>query len=192
MTGRWATLTESAVCRRPFSSTPTAESRDDTSVRPTPEFLAHTSAQSARRRKAPLAAVAAATRGDRWLAWTLLGVGLPWLAYTRLYFFLHPRHLTFDGGLFMWYFNKPDPFCGGTRTFAWMWRGDLGRAVSVYPLGPLLFVATVGLVVSGLYVLVTRRAVQLNLSPPMVRGLLVAGFAALRLDWIANCVLLCM
>ena len=47
----------------------------------------------------------------------------------------------------MWYFNKPDPFCGGTRTFAWMWRGDLGRAVAVYPLGPLLFVTTVGLVV---------------------------------------------
>src|SRR2546427_1176865 len=156
-------LTESAVCRRPFSSTPTAESRDDTSVRPTPEFLARTSTQSARSPKAPLAAVAPAMPGDRWLAWTLLGVGLPWLAYTRLYFFLHPRHLTFDGGLFMWYFNKPDPFCGGTRTFAWMWRGDLGRAVAVYPLGPLLFVAKVGLVVYGLYLTITGRGVRLNL-----------------------------
>ncbi len=145
-------------------------------MRPMPESLARTSAQSARSRKAPLAAVAPATPSDRWLAWTLLGVGLPWLAYTRLYFFLHPRHLTFDGGLFMWYFNKPDPFCGGTRTFAWMWRGDVGRAVAVYPLGPLLFVATVALVVYGLYVLVTRRAVQLNLSPAMVRGLLFHRF----------------
>src|SRR2546428_4854576 len=192
MTGRWATLTGSAVCRRPSSSAPTAQSRDDTSVRPMPESLARTSAQSARRRKAPLAAVAAATRGDRWLAWTLLGVGLPWLAYTRLYFFLHPRHLTFDGGLFMWYFNKPDPFCGGTRTFAWMWRGDLGRAVAGYPLGPLLVVTSVGPVVYGLYVLVTRRAVQLNLSPAMVRGLLVVGFVALGLNWIAKVVLLGM
>ncbi len=88
-----------------------------------PESLAHISAQSARSRKAPLAAVAPATPGDRWLAWTLLGVGLPWLAYTRLYFFLHPRHLTFDGGLFMWYFNKPDPFCGGTRVSLADFRG---------------------------------------------------------------------
>jgi len=161
-------------------------------VRPTPKSLAHTSAQSARSRKAPLAAVAPATPGDRWLAWTLLGVGLPWLAYTRLYFFLHPRHLTFDGGLFMWYFNKPDPFCGGTRTFAWMWRGDVGRAVGVYPLGPLLFVATVVLVVYGLYVLITRRAVQINLSPEMVRGVLVVGFVALGLNWIAKLVWLGM
>ncbi len=130
-------------------------------MRPMPELLARTSAQSAPSRKAPLAAVAPATPGDRWLAWTLLGVGLPWLAYTRLYFFLHPRHLTFDGGLFMWYFNKPDPFCGGTRTFAWMWR-------------------------------VTRRAVQLNLSPAMVRGLLVVGFVALGLNWIAKLVWLGM
>src|SRR5207245_2639989 len=184
-------LTESAVCRRPCAFTPRAEARDDTPVRATPEFLAHTSARSARSRKA-LAAVAPATPGDRWLAWTLLGVGLPWLAYTRLYFFLHPRHLTFDGGLFMWYFNKPDPFCGGTRTFAWMWRGDVGRAVAVYPLGPLLFVATVALVVYGLYVMVTRRAVQINLSPAMVRGLLVVGFVALGLNWIAKLVWLGM
>jgi len=134
----------------------------------------------------PLTSVVSAASSDRRLAWTFLGIGLPWLAYTRLYFFLQPRHLTFDGGLFMWYFNKPDPFCGGTRTFAWMWRGDVGRAVAVYPLGPLLFVATVALVVYGLYVLVTGRAVQINLSPTMVRGLLVIGFLALGLNWIAK------
>ena len=40
---------------------------------------------------------------------------MPWLAYTRLYFFLQPRHLTFDGG-WMYIFNKPDPTCGLTRT----------------------------------------------------------------------------
>src|SRR3989442_15617322 len=107
---------------------------------------AHPSAHSAHSRKAPPAAVAPATSGDRWFAWTLLGVGLPWLAYTRLYFFLHPRHLTFDGGLFMWYFNKPDPFCGGARTFSWMWRGDGGRAGAGYPLGSVFVMATVSVV----------------------------------------------
>jgi len=140
----------------------------------------------------PVAAVTVATPVDRWLALTFVGVGIPWLVYTRLYFFLQPRHLTFDGGLFMQLTNKPDPFCGGTRTFAWMWRGDVGRAVAVYPLGPLIFVATVALVVYGLYVLVTGRAVHINLSPMMIRGLIVIGFVALGLNWIAKLVWLGM
>ena len=93
-----------------------------------PESSARTSARSAPSLRTPLIAVASATSADRWLAWTLLGVLVPWLAYTRLYFFLHPLGLTFDGGFFMWYLHKPDPFCGGTRTFAWMWRGELGNA----------------------------------------------------------------
>ena len=151
-----------------------------------PESLARTSAQSAPKHASLHAAVAPATSGDRRLAWMLLGIGLPWLAYTRLYFFLHPRHLTFDGGAFMWYFNKPDPFCGGTRTFAWMWTGDVGRAVAVYPLGPLVFVATVALVVYGLYVLVSGRAVRLNPSPTIVRRALLVGFVTLGLNWIAK------
>ncbi len=155
-------------------------------MRPTPESSVRTSAQSAPDRKAPLAAVALATSGDRWLASTFIGVGIPWLLYTRLYFFLQPRHLTFDDGLFMRLTNKPDPFCGGTRTFAWMWRGDVVHAVAVYPLGPLIFVATVALVIYGLSVLATGRAVHIGLSPTMLRGALVIGFVALGLNWIAK------
>lgn len=151
-----------------------------------PQPLARTSAQSAPSFRAPLAAVAPATSGDRWLTWTFLGIGLPWLAYTRLYFFLHPRHLTFDGGAFMWLFNKPDPFCGGTGTFAWMWRGDLGRAVAVYPLGPLFFASTVVLVAYAVVVLLSGRAVHINLSPATVRLLLAVGLAALGLNWVAK------
>ena len=151
-----------------------------------PKSLARTSAQSALRHALPNAVVAPATPGDRWSAWTLLGIGLPWLAYTRLYFFLHPRHLTFDGGAFMWYFNKPDPFCGGTRTFAWMWKGDVGRALAVYPLGPLLFVATVALAVYAVVVLLTRRAIHVNLSPATMRLVILIGLDAVGLNWIAK------
>ena len=151
-----------------------------------PESWALTSARSEPSFRAPLVAVAPATSGDQWLAWTLLGIGLPWLAYTRLYFFLHPRQLTLDGGAFMWLFNKPDPFCGGTRTFAWMWRGDVGRAVAVYPLGPLLFVATIALVVYAVVVLLSGRALHVNLSPATVRLALWVGLAALGLNWIAK------
>ncbi len=155
-------------------------------MRPMPEFLARISAQSAPRHASRRAVVALATSGDRWLAWTLFGIALPWLVYTRLYFFLQPRHLTYDGSAFMWLFNKPDPSCGLTRTFAWMWRGDLGRAVAVYPLGPLVFVATVALAVYAVVVLLSGRAVHINLSPATVRLVLWVGLVALGLNWIAK------
>lgn len=127
-----------------------------------------------------------AAPGDRVLAWTLLGLLVPWLIYTRLYFFLHPRHLTFDGGFFMTYFNKPDPFCGGTRTFAWMWQGDIAKAVSVYPLGPLLFVGTFAAIAYAGVILIGRRAVNAYPTPRMVRRALLIGFIALGLNWIAK------
>jgi hypothetical protein len=151
-----------------------------------PESLALISARSEPSFRAPLAAVAPATSGDRWLEWTLLGIALPWLIYTRLYFFLQPRHLTYDGGAFMWLFNKPDPSCGLTRTFAWMWRGDLGRAVAVYPLGPLVFVATVALAVYAVVALLSGRAVHVNLSPATLRLMIWVGLVALGLNWIAK------
>src|SRR5712692_7688053 len=151
-----------------------------------PESLALISARSGPSLRAPLAAIAPATLSDRALARTLLGVALPWLAYTRLYFFLHPRHLTFDGGLWMWLFNKPDPSCGLTRTFAWMWRGDLGRAVAVYPLGPLVFVATVALALYTVVALLSGRAVHVNLSPATLHLLIWVGLVALGLNWIAK------
>lgn len=151
-----------------------------------PESLALISARSEPSFRAPLAAVAPATSGDRWLAWTLLGIALPWLIYTRLYFFLQPRHLTYDGSAFMWLFNKPDPSCGLTRTFAWMWRGDLGRAVAVYPLGPLVFVATVALAVYAVVTLLSGRAVHVNLAPATLRLMIWVGLVALGLNWIAK------
>jgi len=151
-----------------------------------PESLDRISQQSAPRHASLHIVVAPASSGERWFAWTLLGIGLPWLIYTRLYFFLQPRHLTYDGGAFMWLFNKPDPSCGLTRTFAWMWRGDLGRAVAVYPLGPLVFLATVVLAVYALAVLFSGRGVHLNLSPATVRLVIWIGVVALGLNWIAK------
>ncbi len=151
-----------------------------------PESLDRISQQSAPRHASLHIVVAPASSGERWFAWTLLGIGLPWLIYTRLYFFLQPRHLTYDGGAFMWLFNKPDPSCGLTRTFAWMWRGDLGRAVAVYPLGPLVFVATVALAVYAVVALLSRRAVHVNLSPATLRIVIWVGLVALGLNWIAK------
>ncbi len=131
----------------------------------------------------PRWAIRKATSGDRTIAWTLLGLMLPWLAYTRFYFWLQPRHLTFDGGLLMWLFNKPDPTCGLTRTFAWMWRGDLFHAVSVYPLGPLVFSDTIAAVAWALTVLVLGRAASLRLLRAEWRALIAVVTIALALNW---------
>ena len=151
-----------------------------------PASLALTSPPSAHSARPRLLAVARARQGDRWLAWTLLGIGLPWLVYTRFYFFLQPRHLTYSGGPMMQLMKIPDPTCGGTRTFAWMWRGDLGHAVAVYPLGPLLFVGTIALVLYGAGVLVSGRALQFHLPRAMVTSAIVIGIVALGLNWIAK------
>ena len=140
----------------------------------------------------PLLAVTAAYRDDRQIAALILALALPWLAYTRLYFWLHPRHLTFDGGLFMWIFNKPDPTCGLTRTFAWMWRGDLLHAVSVYPLGPLVFVGTILVVLWALAVLVLGRTARLSLPGGQWRVLIAISVIALALNWASKLIWLGM
>ena len=92
----------------------------------------------------------------------------------------------------MWVLHKPDPFCGGTRTFAWMWRGDLGHAVLVYPLGPLLFVAAIAGVAYALGVLVSGRSVRVRASRSMIRLGLAIAIVALGLNWTAKLVWLGM
>jgi len=131
----------------------------------------------------PRWAIRKATSGDRTIAWRLLGLTLPWLAYTRLHFWLQPRHLTFDGGLMMWLFNRPDPTCGLTRTFAWMWRGDLSHAVPVYPLGPVVFSGTIAAVIWAVGVLLLGRAAYIRLSRAEWRALIAIAAIALALNW---------
>ena len=116
----------------------------------------------------------------------VLATLVAWFAYTKLYFFLHPHGLTFDPSPFMYLTGKPDPSCGLTRTFAWTWRGDLGQAVHVYPLGPLLFVIAAALVVDlGLGVL-TGRSLAIRL-PRRVRWAGIAVFLiAIAANWISK------
>ncbi len=121
-----------------------------------------------------------------------LALAVPWLVYTRLYFWLHPRHLTFDPSAFMYLTGKPDPTCGLTRTFAWMWRGDLAHATSVYPLGPLIFVATFALVGYSVAVLLSGRTLRLTVSPRLQRGLLTVALVALGLNWASKLIWLGM
>ena len=82
------------------------------------------------------------------------GALILWLAYTRIYWLLQAAHLGAPPCPFYYWTGHPCPFCGGTRSFAYMWRGDISDAVRLYPFGPLLFVgtiATVGTLVGRCY-----------------------------------------
>src|SRR4030088_1569438 len=64
---------------------------------------------------------------------------LLWLAYTRLFFVLQAAHLTAPPCPFFYLTGHPCPFCGGTRSFAYMWQGDLADSGRLDPLGPAFF-----------------------------------------------------
>ena len=121
-----------------------------------------------------------------------LALLLAWFAYTRLYFFLHPRGLTFDPSFFMYLTGKPDPTCGLTRTFAWVWRGDLGPAVHVYPLGPFLFVIAVTVVAYlGIAVIIGRR-LSFHVPRRIWLPVVVVSVLALAANWTAKLIWLGM
>src|SRR6266851_3706117 len=65
-----------------------------------------------------------------------------WLVYTRVFWAMRAAHLTLPPCPFYYLTGHPCPFCGGTRSFAYMWQGDLADSVRLYPLGPALFAGT--------------------------------------------------
>ena len=80
-----------------------------------------------------------AVPADRLRDLGLLAGLLVWLLYTRMYFLLQAAHLSAPPCPFFYLTGHPCPFCGGTRSFAYMWQGDFSNAVRLFPLGPLFF-----------------------------------------------------
>ena len=108
---------------------------------------------------------------------------LVWLVYTRMYFLLQAAHLTAPPCPFFYLTGHPCPFCGGTRSFAYMWEGDVADAVRLYPLGPLLFAGTlagVGGLVAGA---VTGRTWVPRLTGFQWRLLAIGVVSAVTLSW---------
>ena len=141
------------------------------------------------RRPVPLpmwGGIARAGPSERTCAAIVLALGVAWLAYTRLYSWLHPRGLTVAPSLFMHLTGRPDPLCGLTRTFAWMWRGDLVHAVAVYPLGPLAFAASFPLLVYAAAVLISGRVVRLDVPWRLRRAMVAMVVGAVALNWVAK------
>jgi len=106
-----------------------------------------------------------------------------WLAYTRLFFVLQAAHLSAPPCPFFYLTGHPCPFCGGTRSFAYMWQGDLADSVRLYPLGPALFAGTI-LGAGGLAAgLVTGRTWTPQLTSRQWHLLTISGISLVLISW---------
>lgn len=133
-------------------------------------------------------ALVRATAEDRVAAGLLLAGLAAWMAYTRVFWTLHGLHATLPACPFLALTGQPCPLCGGTRAFASMWEGDVGRAVRFHPLGPALFAGTFAAAAAALVLLLSGRA--LRVRPDAQKRLQIAGFAIFGAAWALRLVLL--
>ena len=124
-----------------------------------------------------------AVPSDRWRDFAILGGLVLWLAYTRIYWTLSAAHLTFPPCPFYYLTGHPCPFCGGTRSFGYMWRGDLSDAVRLYPLGPALFAGTLAGVAALAVGIVSGRTWEPRLTSSQWRVLGVGVVSAVLISW---------
>ena len=113
----------------------------------------------------------------------ILGGLLLWMVYTRAFWTAHGLHATLPPCPFLAITGHPCPFCGGTRSFAYMWQGDAGRAAALYPLGPVLFYATVAAIPVLALALIVNRDVVLRVPDRMKRALFSAALGVLTVSW---------
>ena len=116
---------------------------------------------------------------DLWLLAGLLG----WLLYTRVFWVLQAAHLTVPPCPFYYLTGHPCPFCGGTRSFAYLWEGDLSDAVRLYPLGPLFFAGTLAGVGGLAFGAVTRRTWVPRLTRMQWRLVWIGLGSAVAFNW---------
>src|ERR1700730_12094487 len=131
-----------------------------------------------------------AVPSDRWRDFAMLGGLVLWLAYTRFYWSLQATHLTFPPCPFYYLTGHPCPFCGGTRSFAYMWQGDLFAAVRLYPLGPAMFAGTMAAVAGLAAGIVTGRTWSPRLTSKQWRILAVGAISAVGVSWALKLVVL--
>lgn len=115
-------------------------------------------------------------------AFLLAGLVL-WMAYTRFFTAAQALHVTLPPCPFLALTGHPCPFCGGTRSFAYVWRGDLERAAALYPLGPALFAATLAAIPVLLAGVLLDRDLRWRLSRSWGRVLVAAACLPLAVSW---------
>jgi hypothetical protein len=124
-----------------------------------------------------------AVAADRVRDLALLGGLLLWLVYTRMFFVLQAAHLTAPPCPFYYLTGHPCPFCGGTRSFAYMWQGDLANSVRLFPLGPLFFTGTLACVAGLVAGAVSGRTWTPRLNGMQWRLLAIGATSAITISW---------
>jgi uncharacterized protein DUF2752 len=121
--------------------------------------------------------------GDRARDLYLFLALVAWLVYTRFFFVLRAGHMVLPPCPFYYLTGHPCPFCGGTRSFAYLWQGDLSDSVRLYPLGPAFFVGALlgaGGLASGL---ATGRSWSVRLTRMQWRVLGIGVVSAIAISW---------
>jgi hypothetical protein len=127
--------------------------------------------------------IAKALPADRVRDLGLLAGLVVWLAYTRVYWALQAAHVAMPPCPFYYLTGHPCPFCGGTRSFAYMWEGDISDSVRLYPLGPALFAGTIAGAGALVFGLVTGRTWAPRLTSMQWRLLAIAAASSVLLSW---------
>src|ERR1700686_3761414 len=120
-----------------------------------------------------------AVPSDRWRDFAMLGGLVLWLAYTRIYWTLQATHLTFPPCPFYYLTGHPCPFCGGTRSFAYMWRGGPAGGLRLFSPGPPPLPRTLPRAAGA----VTGRTWTPRLSGLQWRLLAVGAVSAISISW---------
>jgi hypothetical protein len=109
---------------------------------------------------------------------------LVWMVYTRYFLTAQALHATLPPCPFLLVTGHPCPFCGGTRSFASMWQGDLGRAAALYPLGPALFCAALAAIPVLGAAMILGRDLRWTPSRSWGRAIAVAACMPLAVSWV--------
>ena len=109
---------------------------------------------------------------------------LTWLVYTKFFFGLRTVHMVLPPCPFYYLTGHPCPFCGGTRSFAYMWEGDLADSVRLFPLGPAFFIGALLGSAGLLSGIVSGRTWSIQLTNAQWRVLGIGVASAIAISWI--------
>src|SRR3981081_3477254 len=82
--------------------------------------------------------------------------------------------------------GQPCPMCGATRAFVAMAHADIGKAVFLYPLAPLMFLAMLIGIGYGGWALATGRRIRWGLSVRAKQSIGLILLALLAANWLAK------
>jgi len=86
--------------------------------------------------------------------------------------------------------GQPCPFCGATRSIVYMAHGDIGMALYLYPLGPVIFLGVVLGIAYALWSFATGRVVRPRLSRRAGLAVFATILGLLAANWLAKLLVL--